>query len=81
MTWTHIQTAKYNNNSNTDNDIYPTDNIVTNTEYINTQTRKLHQMDETVVDTYKSQYSQTMVAGVIWTVLATSLTYYVFNEL
>ena len=82
MSLNSSQIAKYNNESSTPSDNrYSTDNIVKNTEYINTKTRELHQMDGTMVDSYKSQYSQTMVAGVMWTVLATSLTYYVFNEL
>ena len=76
------QIAKYNNGSATadDND-YPTDNIVKNTEYINTKTRELYQMPGSMVDSHKSLYNQTMIAGVMWTVLATSLAYYVFNEL
>ena len=69
------QIAKYNNSTT-----YP-DNIVKNTEYINAKTRELYQMPGTNTDAYRQQYNQTMIAGVMWTVLATSLAYYVFNEL
>lgn len=76
MTVSDLQIGKYNNGSSSNNN-YSTDNIVKNTEYINRQTRELYQM----VDSHKELYSQTMVAGVMMTVLATSLTYYVFTEL
>jgi hypothetical protein len=80
MSVTDLQIGKYNNDSSSNNN-YLNDNIVKNTEYINKQTRELYQMPGTMVDSHKSQYSQTMVAGVMWTVLATSLAYYVFTEL
>ena len=67
------QIAKYESNE--------PDNIVKNTEYINAKTRELYQMPGTNTDAYRQQYNQTMIAGVMWTVLATSLAYYVFNEL
>lgn len=75
--------AKYNSRSDNtgDNTKYANDNIVKNTEYINAKTRELYQMPGTMVDSQKSLYTQTMVAGVMWTVLATGLAYYVFNEL
>jgi len=57
------------------------DSIVKNTEYINAKTRDLYQMPGTNTDAYRQQYNQTMIAGVMWTVLATSLAYYVLNEL
>lgn len=66
------QINKYNVNA---------DSIVNNTEYINAKTRDLYQMPGTNTDAYRQQYNQTMIAGVMWTVLATSLAYYVFNEL
>jgi len=72
MSVTAANIAKYNSDA---------DNIVKNTEYINAKTRELYQMPGTMVDSQKSIYTQTMVAGVMWTVLATSLAYYVFNEL
>ena len=72
MSVTPANIAKYNSDA---------DNIVKNTEYINAKTRELYQMPGTMVDSQKSIYTQTMVAGVMWTVLATSLAYYVFNEL
>ena len=82
MTVSEPQIAKYNNgSSNSPDNIYPTNNIVKNTEYINTQTRELYQMPGSMVDSQKALYNQTMVAGVMWTVLATSMAYYVFNEL
>jgi len=75
-----LQIRKYDN-TGTNNVDHSSDNIVKNTEYINRQTRELYQMSGTMVDSHKSQYSQTMIAGVMMTVLATSLTYYVFTEL
>ena len=82
MSVSSSQIAKYNNkSSNPDANLYPNDNIVKNTEYIDTQSRELYQMPGSIVDSHKSMYSQTMIAGVMWTVLATSLAYYVFNEL
>jgi ABC-type transport system involved in multi-copper enzyme maturation permease subunit len=75
--------ARYNSRSDnpTYNTTYANDNIVKNTEYINAKTRELYQMPGTMVDSQKSLYTQTMVAGVMWTVLATGLAYYVFNKL
>jgi hypothetical protein len=75
--------AKYNSRSDdpTYNTTYANDNIVKNTEYINAKTRELYQMPGTMVDSQKSLYTQTMVAGVMWTVLATGLAYYVFTSL
>jgi hypothetical protein len=75
-----LQIRKYNNKGTNSAD-HSTDNIVQNTEYINAKTRELYQMDGTMVDSYKSQYNQTMIAGAMWTVLATSLVYYVFNQI
>lgn len=72
MTVSAPNIAKYNSEA---------DNIVKNTEYINAKTRELYQMPGTMVDSQKSLYTQTMIAGVMWTVLATGLAYYVFNEL
>lgn len=75
------QIGKYDNNDATvGNNTHSENNIVKNTEYINNKTRELYQMDGTMVDSYKSQYNQTMIAGAMWTVLATSLVYYVFNQ-
>ena len=82
MTVSEPQIAKYNNASSVSrNNIYPTDNIIKNTEYINTKTRELYQMPGSMVDSQKALYNQTMVAGVMWTMLATSLVYYIFTEL
>ena len=75
-----LQIRKYDN-TGTFNEDHSNDNIVQNTEYINAKTRELYQMDGTMVDSYKSQYNQTMIAGAMWTVLATSLVYYVFNQI
>ena len=74
MTVSAPNIAKYNSDADADN-------IVKNTEYINAKTRELYQMPGTMVDSQKSLYTQTMIAGVMWTVLATGLAYYVFNEL
>jgi hypothetical protein len=77
MTVSGAQIAKYNNGSSSPGDnTYPNDNIVKNTEYINRQTRELYQM----VDSHKELYSQTMLAGFMWSVLAASMAYYVFTE-
>jgi hypothetical protein len=82
MTVSEPQIAKYNNGSSVStNNNYPTDNIIKNTEYINTKTRELYQMPGSMVDSQKALYNQTMVAGVMWTMLATSLVYYIFTEL
>jgi ABC-type transport system involved in multi-copper enzyme maturation permease subunit len=82
MSVTPASIAKYNSRSGTNNDAtYETNNIIKNTEYINAKTRELYQMPGTMVDSQKSLYTQTMIAGVMWTVLATGLAYYVFNEL
>jgi hypothetical protein len=75
MTVDDLQIGKYNNNSSSNNK-YSNDNIVKNTEYINRQTRELYQM----VDSHKELYSQTMLAGFMWSVLAASMAYYVFTE-
>lgn len=83
LTDNSLEIKKYDNTGTfigTDSD-RSTDHIVKNTEHINAKTRELYQLPGSIVDTSKSQYSQTMMAGVMWTVLATSLAYYVFNEL
>ena len=74
------QIRKYDNTGNFVTQ-YPDDNIKKNTEYINNKTRELYQKEGTMVDSYKSQYNQTMIAGTMWTVLATTLIYYVFNQI
>ena len=82
MSVTPASIAKYNSSSGTNDDAtYENTNIIKNTEYINAKTRELYQMPGTMVDSLKSLYTQTMVAGVLWTVLATGLAYYVFNKL
>jgi hypothetical protein len=82
MSVTSASIAKYNSSSGTNDDAtYENNNIIKNTEYINAKTRELYQMPGTMVDSQKSLYTQTMVAGVLWTVLATGLAYYVFNKL
>lgn len=50
-------------------------------QYIDAQMKELLQLPGTQIDNYKQYYTSTMVAGVMWTVLATSLVYYVFSEL
>jgi hypothetical protein len=82
MTVSGPQIGKYDNTDGTAaNNTHSNDNIKKNTEYINNKTRELYQMDGTMVDSYKSQYNQTMIAGAMWTVLATSMAYYVFTQL
>jgi hypothetical protein len=55
--------------------------INANRQYIDSQMKELMQLPGTQIDNYKQYYTSTMVAGVMWTVLATSLVYYVFSEL
>ena len=43
--------------------------------------KELHQLPGTRVEQLNQQYNATMVAGAMWTVLATSLVYYVFTQL
>jgi hypothetical protein len=56
-------------------------NVNTNTAYINKQTRELCQMSGSKVDTYKSQYSQTMALGAILTIIMSALIYFVFSNI
>jgi hypothetical protein len=55
--------------------------IDANRAYIANQMKELYQLPGSNIDNYKQYYTGTMVAGTIWTVLATSLIYYVFSEL
>jgi hypothetical protein len=55
--------------------------IENNRTYIENRMRELEQLPGTEIDNYKTFYTSTMVAGALWTVLATSLVFYVFNEL
>ena len=52
-----------------------------NRAYIDSQMKELYQLPGSKIDNYKQYYTGTMVAGAVWTVLATSLIYYVFSEL
>ena len=57
---------------------------IDNTDTINeleTKMKELHQLPGTRVEQLNQQYNATMVAGAMWTVLATSLVYYVFTQL
>lgn len=65
---TFVDTAKYNS-------------ITQNRDYIDSQLNELHQMPGSKIDSYSQLYTGTMVAGAMWTILATSLVYYVFTEL
>jgi hypothetical protein len=55
--------------------------IHANRKSIDSKMNELYQLPGTQIDSYKQYYTATMVAGAMWTVLATSLIYYVFNEL
>lgn len=55
--------------------------ITRNRDYIDGQLNELHQMPGSKIDSYSQLYTGTMVAGAMWTILATSLVYYVFTEL
>jgi hypothetical protein len=57
------------------------DSITRNRDYIDGQLNELHQMPGSKIDSYSQLYTGTMVAGAMWTILATSLVYYVFTEL
>lgn len=48
---------------------------------IETKLRELHQLPGSQIDQLNQQYNGTMMAGAMWTVLATSLVYYVFTQL
>jgi hypothetical protein len=48
---------------------------------VNANLQELYQFPGTGVDTASRQYTATMVAGTVWTVLASVLVYYVFTEL
>lgn len=47
---------------------------------IEKQLREMNQLPGTMVDQYNQQYNATMMAGALWTVLATSLVFYVFTQ-
>jgi hypothetical protein len=47
---------------------------------IEKQLREMNQLPGTMADQYNQQYNATMMAGAVWTVLATSLVYYVFTQ-
>ena len=49
-------------------------------QHIEKQLREMNQLPGTMVDQYNQQYNATMMAGALWTVLATSLVYYVFTQ-
>jgi hypothetical protein len=55
--------------------------IDANRKAIDSKMNELFQLPGTQIDSYKQYYTATMVAGAMWTVLATTLVYYVFNEL
>ena len=44
------------------------------------QLREMNQLPGTMLDQYKQQYNASMMAGALWTVLATSLVFYVFTK-
>jgi hypothetical protein len=63
---------------------YPVDSatsIQTTVDYITTKTRELYQMSGSNVDTYKSQYSQTMAFGAVLTIILSILIYFVFSNI
>ena len=49
-------------------------------QYIEKQLREMNQLPGTMVDQYNQQYNAAMMAGALWTVLATSLVFYVFTQ-
>lgn len=49
-------------------------------QYIEKQLREMNQLPGTMIDQYKQQYTSTMMAGAMWTVLATTLVFYVFTQ-
>jgi hypothetical protein len=57
-------------------------NRITDTrKYIDNQTADLYALPGSRIDSYNQVYTGTMVAGAMWTILATSLIYYVFTEI
>jgi hypothetical protein len=53
------------------------DNLVNQIEY---NLREMNQLPGTKIEQYNQQFSATMMAGAMWTVLATSLLFYVFTQ-
>ena len=49
-------------------------------QYIEKQLREMNHLPGTMVDQYNQQYNAAMMAGALWTVLATSLVFYVFTQ-
>lgn len=49
-------------------------------KHIEYQLRDLNQLPGTKIDQYNQQFNATMMAGAMWTVLATSLVFYVFTQ-
>jgi hypothetical protein len=62
-------------------DVSKTTAINNNRISIEGNMREMYQLPGSATDIYKQQYSGTMMAGAMWTVLATTLIYYVFTEL
>jgi hypothetical protein len=72
----NVMNNQYNNIDNT-----KYQNIIANRGQIDANMKELYQMPDSATDVYRQQYTGTMMAGAMWTVLATSLLYYVFTEL
>jgi hypothetical protein len=49
-------------------------------QHIEKQLREMNHLPGTMVDQYNERYNATMMAGALWTVLATSLAFYVFTQ-
>jgi hypothetical protein len=49
-------------------------------QHVEKQLREMNHLPGTLIDQYNERYNATMMAGALWTVLATSLAFYVFTQ-
>jgi len=79
-----LQTA-YNNYTSPDSYLGNLDNsynnIKTTRSSLDNELLNLYNIQGTIPDIYKKQVDSSLYAGILWTVLATSLVYYVFIKL
>jgi hypothetical protein len=56
-------------------------NLVSKRSNLDLQLQQLYNLQNTAPNTYETQLDSTVYSGILWTVLATSLIYYVFTKL
>lgn len=56
-------------------------NLVSKRSNLDLQLQQLYNLQNTAPNTYQTQLDSTVYSGILWTVLATSLIYYVFTKL